>query len=231
MNDEELTGRVRDLRAAGSSPKEIARALGIPKSKVVPLVRSIAAADDTPIGERELAGCWVSPGWAEGLTFDPRPEWQQGTPTDGTSGIAAVLVARRGQRGRVSACGYLADVYCLGVKNAVPPRVMDHHALDRFVGEFFSGFDAPPVAAPLDLAQHLVFGAVDYARALGFEPHADFAAAAGHLGQWSGQSPIGFGRNGKPFYIEGPHDNAASVYKTLERSVGRGNFDFSIVTF
>ena len=30
----------------------------------------------------------------------------------------------------------------------------------------------------LELARHLVFGAVDYARGLGFEPHPDFARGA-----------------------------------------------------
>jgi len=44
-----------------------------------------------------------------------------------------------------------------------------------------------------------VFSAVEYARGLGFEPHADFAPAAGHLGPWTGPSAITFGRDGKPF--------------------------------
>jgi hypothetical protein len=84
------------------------------------------------------------------------------------------------------------------------------------------------LAVPIELAQHLVFGAVEYARSLGFEPAVGFEAAMDHLGSWTGPSVIGFGREGKPFYIQGPHDNAAAVIKTLERSVGPGNFDFLV---
>jgi hypothetical protein len=81
-------------------------------------------------------------------------------------------------------------------------------------------------AAPLELAQHLVFGAIQYARTLGFEPATDFEAVTDHLGQWAGPSAIGFGRDGKPFFVQGPRDNAAHIMKTLERSVGRDNFHF-----
>ena len=80
--------------------------------------------------------------------------------------------------------------------------------------------------APLDLAQQLLFGAVDYARGLGSEPAKDFARCAGHLGEWHGEFAIRFGRRGKPMYVAGPYDDVQRVLGTLERSVGRGNYDF-----
>ena len=79
----------------------------------------------------------------------------------------------------------------------------------------FAGYDELPVHAPLELAQHLVFGAVKFAREFGFEPHPDFAAAADHLGAWSGRCPIQFGYKGSPFYIQGPHDDVESIARTL----------------
>jgi hypothetical protein len=45
-------------------------------------------------------------------------------------------------------------------------------------------------------------GANSDARGLGFEPHADFAKAAGHLGEWDGVCDLEFGRDGMPMYIE-----------------------------
>jgi hypothetical protein len=220
---------VRELRAKGSSPKEIARALGVSRGMVAPLIRAIAAADATPTAERELVGCWVSPGWQDGLTFDPRPEWSDGEPVEASvGGIVSVLVARREPRYRVSICGYLVDTFCLGVKNVIGPKIMDHHGVHGYVSLYFTAHIAPPVEVPLECVQHLVFGAVDYARNLGFEPHPDFEAAAGHLGTWVGPSTIGFGRAGKPLYVEGPYDNASSIMKTLERSVGRGNFHYLV---
>jgi hypothetical protein len=45
MPTQQLLDRVRDLRAAGRTPKEIARALKMPPSAVAPLIRSVAAAE------------------------------------------------------------------------------------------------------------------------------------------------------------------------------------------
>src|SRR6266536_23905 len=60
MDSEELMGRVRALRAKGSSPKAIARALGLQPAAVAPLVRAIAAEDQADDAEREVVECWVS---------------------------------------------------------------------------------------------------------------------------------------------------------------------------
>jgi len=228
MDREELMGPVRALRGQGRTPKQIARTLGVPPAAVAPLVRAIAADDQANAPRREITGCWVSPGWSDGLTVADRPGWPDVAADSGASGLVSVLVARDEGRGRVSVCGYLADVYCLGVKDVDGPRVMDGRALPAFTRRFFSAYQDPPLAAPAELARHLVFGAVEYARSLGFEPAPEFEKAAGHLGAWAGPSAIGFGRDGKPFYIQGPYDNAARIMKTLERSTGRDNYHFLV---
>jgi len=43
-----------------------------------------------------------------------------------------------------------------------------------------------------------------------------------------GPSAIRFRCDGKPCFVQGPHDNADAVLQTLERSVGRGNFTFLV---
>jgi hypothetical protein len=70
------------------------------------------------------------------------------------------------------------------------------------------------------------FGAVDYARSMGLEPHSDFDQCAGHLGDWLGSSDITFGREGIPMYIQGPRDNTFGILTALRRTVGDGNFDY-----
>lgn len=221
MAAEELVAQVRMLRGQGCSPKEIARALGVRPAVVAPLVKALAAQDESEAPDKRLVGCWVSPGWSAGLTVDGRHDWPDVAGTDpGASGLAGVVVAREHRHGRVSACGYLVDVYCLGVKDAMGPRVMDERRLPDFTGMFFSAFGVAPLPAPLDLAQHLVLGAVEYARTLGFEPHRDFAATAGHLGGWAGPSAIRFGLDGKPFYVQGPYDDPNRILATLHRSTG-----------
>src|SRR6266566_8769049 len=85
-----------------------------------------------------------------------------------------------------------------------------------------------PVEVPLVLAQRIVFGAIGYARGLGFEPHADFAKAAGHLGEWDGVCDLEFGRDGMPMYIEGPHDDSWRILHTLRQNIGDGNFHYLV---
>ena len=78
---------------------------------------------------------------------------------------------------------------------------------------------------PIELAREIVLGSVRYARGLGFDPHPDFAAAAGHLGSWTGPATISFGKDGRPLYVFEPYDNPRYVIRTLKRTVGRGNFE------
>jgi hypothetical protein len=224
MHSPELVARVAELRRDGRTPKEIARALGLKPAEVVPLIRAVGAT--APKREPALAGCWVSDDWAARLTVRGHPEWPGvQAAEDGESGLAGVLVARE-HGSSVSACGYLVDLWCLGVKDCSGPKTMDRRKLPDFVSSFFNAFGQPPVAAPLELARQVVFGAVDYARGMGFEPHPDFAKCAGHLGDWSGASDITFGRDGMPMYIQGPHDDTFAIMATLRKSVGDGNFHY-----
>jgi hypothetical protein len=226
MAGESIEAEVRQLREAGLTPKLIARKLGVSVSTVGRAVAAIAA--QRPPSD-EVVGCWLSPGWSRELVVAADRQWPDGDfgRTDAT-GIVAVLVARRHRHDKVSVCGYLFDVHCLGVKNAVGPHVMDQRELPAFTGSFFAAFDGQPVPAPLELAQHLVLGAVDYASGLGFQPHPDFAVAAAHLGAWAGPSDITFGRDGKPFYMQGPYDDPMAVIQTLNRTVGRDNYHYVI---
>ena len=128
------------------------------------------------------------------------------------------------------ACGFLVDVFCLGVKNTNGPKTVDRRKLPDFARTFFSAWShRPPVPAPLELARHIVFGAVDYARSLGFEPHPDFAKSAALLGDWeTGSSDVTFGCDGKPYYINGPRDDTYGTMAKLRQTLGDGNFDYLI---
>jgi hypothetical protein len=217
VTNPETIERVRELRQRGRTPKEIARALGLPPAAVAPLIRAVAAGQ--PAREAPLVGCWVNQGWAAGLTVAGHPDWPGvgATADSGESGLVTILVAREAGS-RVSACGYLVDAWCLGVKNAFGPKSVDRRKLPGFRDWYFRSYAQPPLAAPIDLARQLVFGAVDYARELGFEPHPDLAGCVSHLGPWGGSRDITFGREGKPTYIEGPYDDTARIIRTLRRS-------------
>ena len=223
--------RVRELRAAGYSPKQIAKTLDLRPAVAARLVRMLAAEEAAAAPEPAVLGCWVSPGWSAHLSVDGPAEWADvPPPEDGMTGLAAVVVARRHRPQRVSVCGYLVDTFCLGVKNTLGPELMHERDLPGFLHTFFTSFEAvgQPLAVPLELGRHLVWGAVEHARRLGFEPVPDFRDTAGHLGEWTDTSRITFGRDGVPFYVSGPYDNPRSVVRTLERTCGEGNYHYVV---
>ncbi len=232
MTDDYLVEQVRALRTKGLNPKQVARALGVPSAVAARAIRAIAAADAATLPDpagRELRQCWVNAGWSAGLTVDGHPEWRDDfEPERGQSGLVAVLIAREAGRSRLSVCGYLVDVYCLGVKNVVGPLAMNAGQCAEFTRQFFGAFDEPPIAAPLELAQNLVFGAVDFARSLGLEPADGFGEVKDHLGSWSGTSSIGFGLHGKPYYVSGPYDDANRIVRQLHSAVGRDKFEYLV---
>lgn len=230
MSDVQQSDHVHELRALGLAPKQIARALGLPQADVIAILNRTAAESSAAAGEQSSEiRCWVSRGWARELSVNGHDDWP-GLDDDieAPGGLVCVLVARRHRHDKVSVCGYLVDVHCLGVKNALGPRLMDEVDLVAFRRWFFAAYGADPVVAPLDLAQQLVFGAVDYARGLGFEPHPDYVDVVGHLGDASGDCAIAFGRDGMPFFVQGPYDDARRVMQTLDASVGPNNYRFLV---
>jgi hypothetical protein len=239
MIDLELLDLVRQLRSEGRSPKEIARALGVSPAMVTPMIRRIAKEGTVTATALTRRRCWISPGWCIGLRVERSKQWpgsEDAGPGDGErppgqGGIVGVLVVQDDRYGKVSVCGYLVDTWCLGVKNALGPRIMSEKKLQLFRETFFAPFDSAPIDAPVELAQHVVWGAVDYARELGFEPHEDLWSAAGHLERLQGPAAITFGKDGRPFYIQGPYDDSSRNLRTLEHSVGRGNFSFEVSVF
>lgn len=163
--------RARSLRAHGYSARQIAKVLGVSRITAAAFVRQPAEADARALAAGELRACWVSAGWSAGLLVDERFRWpDRPDAVADTPGLAAVLVARNSGRDTVSACGYLVDLYCLGVKDVIGPRILNDQQHAQFTRTFFAGYRQPPVAAPIELAQQVVLGAARYARSLGFEP-------------------------------------------------------------
>jgi hypothetical protein len=224
MNEGDMLNAVRRLRAEGASPRDIARSLGVRPSVVAPLVRQLGA-QTAGKGVGELAGCWVSPGWSAELIVARREGWDDvDLGPDGPKGVALALAARAERNDGICVCGYLVDTFCLGVKNVIGPQRLRRRDLSSFVRTYFMAYPAPAIPVPLELAQHLVLGAVDYAAGLGFSPHHDFEAARGQLGILDEPCAISFGRNGRPLYVAGPYDDPRAVMATLRRRFGGDGF-------
>ena len=141
--------------------------LGVRPARVEPLVRHVAAEAPVPTHD-ELVGCWISPGWSRELLVRRREGWDDvDLGPDGPAGVALVLVARGGRRDQVRVSGYLVDTFCLGVKNTIGPRQMRRRELPDLVRVYFAAFPGTALSAPLELAQHVVHGAVAFAGGLG----------------------------------------------------------------
>jgi hypothetical protein len=89
---------------------------------------------------------------------------------------------------------------------------------------YFVAFPAPPLRAPIELARHLVLGAAEFAAGLGIAPHPDFEAVREHLGDLEEPCAITFGREGRPLYVQGPHDDPIAIVETLLATIGRDGF-------
>jgi hypothetical protein len=231
--DAKITALVAELRSQGLPPKAIARRLGLRPAEVSALVQQHAAqlaSSADPAILPPLKACYLSPGWSTGLGFlGEAAQWRAYDPdVGGSEGMASALWARAHRFDKLAVCGCLVDTYCLGVKNAFGPKIMTGEEFRSFFRRYFSSYDAPPIEVAMELLQSLVLGAVEYADSLGLSPHPDFAAVRPTLGAWNGPSPIRFGKDGQPFYIQGPDDDVYRIMQTLRRHLGDGGFGATI---
>ncbi len=225
MTPEQATEIIR-LREAKVAPKQIARKLGLRPAEVKTFIQQ--SAEDLYLKKaREgtlnpIYACLVNQSAAKQLL-----EGSELDESEGAQGFAQIILARQ-DRNRIVLASYLVDYWCLGVKDVIPPRSGGKSGCERFKQLCMEQFNEPFIDISLAQAQSIIYGAVDYARSLGFEPHRDFdKKAQQHLGpKPETLIPIEFGKDGKPMYFSGPYDNADKIIKTLTANVGAGNFDY-----
>ena len=147
-------------------------------------------------------------------------------------GVGNLVFSRLLPDGRIAMGAFLLDVYCLGVKNAFVAIVDKvEYAMRR------SSWSAAEDLQPMDPAcfRKLVDGGVAYAQDLGFDPHADYAMASqifGDVRVADCSTRFQYGRDGKPFYIAGPHEThtqVGDIIEHLERRMGPGNYDYLVL--
>ena len=86
-----------------------------------------------------------------------------------------------------------------------------------------------PVDISPALAHEIVYGGIEYSAQFGFRPHADFKRSQYILDppdRHPRSGKVGFGHEGKPFYIEGPYDDIDAILRQLTRTADEGNFHY-----
>jgi hypothetical protein len=137
-------------------------------------------------------------------------------------GIGYLAIARREAEGRLVFAVFLVDVYCLGVKNAFWQEGESGDFKD-LIQKMETTQPMRPISAACLVK--IVKGAVEYARSFGFPPHPDYRHAATLLAGIDTATctqEFTFGRDGKPFYIQGPHESPAQARAISERIAGAG---------
>jgi hypothetical protein len=78
----------------------------------------------------------------------------------------------------------------------------------------------------------MIYASIDYAAQYGFQPQSDWAQSQYVLeprGELEESYKLKFGKNGKPFFVSGPHDDVKKIIKQLEETAGPGNFDVLVL--
>jgi hypothetical protein len=152
--------------------------------------------------------------------------------TTETEGIGTVILSRELPDGRVAVATFLVDRYCLGVKDAfamILGRATYNEKYARGLRSRMPMRDAPPADV-----RKLVEDAAAYARSLGIAPHPDYPKVAllfGPVDAAESTAQFEFGKDGKPFFVAGPHDSperCRQILSILSNTCGPGRFDYLI---
>ncbi len=147
-------------------------------------------------------------------------------------GIGHVVVARCLPDGRWAAGVFLVDVRCLGVKNAFLAVRSEHEVRDNLL--VLIAEQKPLTEVEPAYAGKLIKQAVAYARELGFEPHGDYRDAGlvlDGIDTETCEETFTFGKDGKPFFVNGPHislNKSRQIINRLTQQLGPDGFDYMV---
>ncbi|OIN96186.1 hypothetical protein AUJ66_07050 [Candidatus Desantisbacteria bacterium CG1_02_38_46] len=144
------------------------------------------------------------------------------------TGLASMVITRSQKDGKLIVGVFLVDIFCLGLKDTFfNANIPADQFEDIFLRKYYQNTE--PVTIGINYAKEIIFGAIDYARKLGFEPQKNFKLSKYVLGteKLTYQHNIKFGGpEGKPLYIAGPYDDYKKIVRQLTELLGEGGFHF-----
>ncbi len=151
--------------------------------------------------------CWVNQGWEN-------------------TGIACVMLIRVMPSQKYFFAGYNIDTFCLGLKEVAT------HFRVRYddIAYIIRTFPGKMVEISYEDSRSIVLGGIEYAAKFGFAPHEDWELSKYAIeAQRDYDKKFTFGKDGKPYYIQGPHDDVNKIMKKLHSFVEVGEADFTIL--
>jgi len=149
-------------------------------------------------------------------------EWEE-------SKMARLSVARKHTNGNITACFYLIDLMCLGIKDThfmfnVPMAEYNEHMQS-------ASEEMDIIEIDYVLAHNIVFAGLEFAEDYGLKPHKDFTSITRFMFEEDTDDveliEIDCGINGQPAYMRGPYDDDVKVKRIiaqLEQTAGSGNY-------
>lgn len=146
-----------------------------------------------------LEKCLINKGWNE-------------------KGMASITIIRKTPFKVWIIGGYLVDLYCLGLKDTYVRHNIDEEKLLTF----YRGdtFNCEMEECSIELARQIIYGAIDYAKELGFSPHKEFRRSKKILGARVIEEEtfkVNYGYKGKPFYVSGPNDTPEEAKRIIQQ--------------
>lgn len=147
------------------------------------------------------------------------------------TGIGYVIIAREKNPQAIRCVSFVVDVFCLGVKDCMYKKCS--HSEYVFLKENLSTASQLVTIVP-SYAKKLIEGAVTYAKELGFNPHPDFQyyfESLKDIDSSECNDTFSFGKDGKPFYIQGPNDSTNKVARILTKlgeKLGTEGFNYMV---
>ena len=144
--------------------------------------------------------------------------------------LAYIIISRKHTNGNITMCSYLVDLYCVGVKQSL---YMFNISFSNYLEIIQKNKKLNLQPIDYVLAHNIIFAGLEYAETLGILPHKDFLKVTECFLEENSVKieymEIECGRKGKPFFVADdfytlPQSN--SIMKQLEKSVGKGNFDY-----
>ncbi|MFH0866568.1 MAG: hypothetical protein V1904_10250 [Bacteroidota bacterium] len=176
------------------------------KGKVIQMPLSPENYIRTRVRNLPIGDCYITKDWDKG-------------------GMANIFIVRNHTNGNKTVGMFLADIYCLGVKDTFYlfniPESEFLEILDKNSEE-----GQEMIKADYTLAHNVIYGSIEFAAEYGFKPHKDFNLTKYILVEDDNVElmDIDFGINGKPAIFVGKEKHPANIIAQLDKTAGKGNY-------
>jgi len=144
-------------------------------------------------------------------------------------GLAQILISKKQPSGKYAYVIFLLDIFCLGLKNTQYNFNLNDDDYEDLKEHLFNSEEF--IVFDVVAAHNLIYGTIDCAEEIGFKPHKSFAVVKYMLDSDlinDGIDEIELGKEGRIIYITGPFDDTNRIARILEKTVGKGNFEYIV---